>query len=178
MRREKDLLPAVLYGKNTKPIHISVDHNSLWKLSQQDDFYAQIITVDIAGQQQTCILKDLARHPYKEKILHMDLLCVHAEDTISKNVRLRFINQDSCIGVKQQGGQLSFVNLQIRLQCVASKLPRYIDVDVSKLELGSSIKLSEIDFPVGVSLPNAGKRNDQNILVKVDDTRESRQSEN
>ena len=177
IRREKDLVPAILYGNSTDPVHISVEHNSLWQLSQQDDFYSQTLTVDVEGKQEMCILKALDRHPYKEIILHMDLMRVTAETKIIKNIRLRFINQETCIGVKQQGGQISFVNSQVRLNCVIAKLPRYIDVDLINVELGSSVKLSDIDLPEGVSLPNAGKSNDQNILVKIDPTRESKQAE-
>ena len=176
IRREKDLVPAVLYGNNKDTIHISLEHNSLYKLSQQDDFYSQTIKVDIEGKQIVCIVKDLDRHPYKEKILHADLMQVDQDAIISKNVRLRFVNQGLCVGIKQQGGQLSVVNAAVKLNCLVGKLPRYIEVDVQNLKLGSSIKLSDIQLPEGVSLPNAGKGSEQTILAKVDATRESRQA--
>lgn len=176
IRREKDLVPAVLYGNNKDTIHISLEHNSLYKLSQQDDFYSQTIKVDIEGKQIVCIVKDLDRHPYKEKILHADLMQVDQDAIISKNVRLRFVNQGVCVGIKQQGGQLSVVNAAVKLNCLVGKLPRYIEVDVQNLKLGSSIKLSDIQLPEGVSLPNAGKGSEQTILAKVDATRESRQA--
>ncbi len=149
--RRKNLVPAIVYGGEQTPQSITLEHKTLIKHLEHEAFYSHIISLSIAGKSQDVILKDLQRHPAKPLVLHADFMRVSKDHKLTTKVPLHFINEDSAKGVKLQGGAVSHNMTQLEISCLPGDLPEYIEVDLSNLELGHSLHISDITLPKGVT---------------------------
>ena len=150
--RRTGKVPAILYGAGKEPVSLTLDHNELLKQLDNEAFYSHILTVDMGGSKEQAILKDMQRHPAKPFILHMDLMRVSAGEKIRVNVPLHLTGTDVAPGVKIGGGIVTHTVTEVEISCLPKNLPEYIEVDVSGLELGESLHLSDISLPKGVEL--------------------------
>ncbi len=150
--RKMGKVPAVIYGGGEETVSVTLDHAPLMHSLEQEAFYSHILTVDVAGKSQRAILRDLQRHPYKPTILHMDLLRVREDTAINVNVPLHFLNEDTCPGVKLDGGAISHNIAEIEISCLPKDLPEFIEVDTAELKLNDSLHLSDIKVPDGVTI--------------------------
>ncbi len=150
--RRTGKVPAILYGAGKEPLPITVDHNELLKQVENEAFYSHILTIDLEGSKEQAILKDMQRHPAKPFILHMDFMRVSAGERIRVNVPLHFTGEEVAPGVKIGGGIVTHAVTEVEINCLPKDLPEYIDVDLSGLELGQSLHLSDIKLPKGVEL--------------------------
>ena len=152
LRRLQGLVPAIVYGGNSAPANVSIQHKDLTKALENEAFYSHIITLELAGSQQQVILKDLQRHPSKPFIVHADFQRVSADTKIKAHVPLHFINEDNCVGVKQQGGKVHHNFTEVDIVCNAGDLPEFIEVDVAEMQAGDILHLNELTLPKGVRL--------------------------
>ena len=172
LRRLADLVPAVLYGAQQEPVSISLAHKDLHKSCENEAFFAHIISIDVDGTKENAIVKALQRHPAKDRILHADFQRVRMDVEISVEVPFHFANEESCVGVKQEGGTVSHVMSTVQITCLPGDLPEYIEIDIAALNIGDAIHLSEVVLPKGVAVPELelGEDHDQ-IVVTVIATR-------
>ncbi len=119
LRREENKVPAIIYGEKQEPKTISLLHNKLIKALETEAFYSSVFSVDIDGKKEDVILKDLHRHPYKQQILHADLLRISRNSAITKLVPIHFINEETSKGVKL-GGQVSHSMPEVEIKCLIS----------------------------------------------------------
>jgi large subunit ribosomal protein L25 len=158
-------VPAVIYGGGEEPVSVTFDHDKLVHSLEQEAFYSHILTVDVAGKSQRAILRDLQRHPYKPTILHMDLLRVREDTAINVHVPLHFINEDTCPGVKLEGGVASHNIVEVEISCLPNDLPEFIEVDAADLKLNDSLHLSDIKVPDGVTIVELSHGEDHDHVV-------------
>ena len=118
---------------------------------QHEAFFSHILTLKVDGSEEKAIIKDIQRHPYKQRILHMDFQRVRMDEAISVRVPLHYLNEETCVGVKTDGGALNRVETDIGVSCLPGDLPEYIEVDVLELKLGDSLHLSDVKLPDGVT---------------------------
>ena len=130
LRLKGDLVPAIIYGGGEAPESISIPHKDLMKATENDAFFSHILTINVGSSKATAIIKDLQRHPAKPRIMHADFQRIVQDQAINVDVPLRFVNEESCVGVKTGGGLISHNMTQIRVSCLPSDLPEYIEVDV------------------------------------------------
>ena len=150
--RKTGKVPAVIYGGGEEPTSITFDQDNLLHNLENEAFYSHILTVNVDGKPQKVILRGLQRHPYKPSVLHVDLLRVREDTAINVHVPLHFINEESCHGVKMEGGAISHNFSEIEVTCLPKDLPEFIEVDVLDLKLNEAIHLSEIKIPEGVTI--------------------------
>lgn len=149
--RRQDSVPAILYGSNKPAQALTLAHNDVQKALQHEAFYSHILTLHIDGKAQKVVLKDLQRHPFRRKILHMDFLRVDAAHKLTMNIPLHFIGDDVSPGIKDEGlFTKHMIDLEVR--CLPADLPEYINVDISEMKIGDAIHLSEVKLPKGVEL--------------------------
>ena len=165
LRRHADLVPAILYGAGKDPQPLSIPHKDLHKACENEAFFSHIITIKAGGKAQEAILKDLQRHPAKDRIMHADFFRVQMDQTIVVEVPLHFTNEESCVGVKQEGGNVSHTMTSLEVSCLPGDLPEYIEVDIRNLSLGSSIHMSEIVLPEGLSILELAQGEDHDQVV-------------
>ena len=150
LRRIEKKVPAIIYGDNKEPEAIQCQHKELHKLQENEAFFSSVITINVGGQEQHAIIKDMQRHPAKDLIVHADFLRVDPNKKIIVNVPLHFINELACHGVKMQGGLISHAATDIEVSCLPGNLPEYIEVDMLNVKLGDIVHLSDITLPEGV----------------------------
>ena len=163
--RRDGSVPAVVYGGEKDPIRISILEKDIAKASEISGFATQILNINISGEEQNVILKELQRHPATQRVLHADLQRVDPDTKISISVPVRFLNEDNCMGVKMHGGAISRLINNIDITCLASNLPEYLEVDVADLDVGDSIFLSALNLPDGVEIPSLSLGEDRDQAV-------------
>lgn len=154
LRREADLVPAVIYGANKPAENLSLIHKDIMKYSDLEAFFSSIITVEIDGKAEKAIVKDLQRHPNKARILHLDLLRVSAKDKLTMNVPLHFLNEETAAGVKEGGVLTKHMN-ELEVKCLPSALPESIDIDIAAMGMDEALHITDITLPKGVELAHS-----------------------
>ena len=149
-RRKLGQVPAVVYGDTKEPKSIMIKHNQLIKSLENEAFYSNIIQLSVDGVAERVILKDLQRHPAKAQIIHADFLRVSSTKKLHMRVPLHFINEDTCKGVKLQGGSVYHSMSELEINCLPDALPEYIEVDLADVEIGQVLHISDITLPEGV----------------------------
>jgi large subunit ribosomal protein L25 len=150
--RHAGKVPGIVYGGTAAPVQIELDHNSLYHSLRKEAFHASVLTMNIDGAKESVLLRDAQWHPYKQQVLHVDFQRVDKTHKIHVKVPLHFLNADVAPGVKTGGGKVSHVMTEIDVSCLPGNLPEFIAVDLSGLELGHSIHVSELALPEGVEL--------------------------
>ncbi|WP_110648359.1 50S ribosomal protein L25/general stress protein Ctc [Salinicola peritrichatus] len=152
LRRKNEQVAAIIYGGEAAPQPVTIDKPAFYKAIEDEAFFSSIIDINVDGKVEQVVIRDLQRHPYKALITHADFMRVDATHELTLNVPLHFLNEESCKGVKDEGGVLHVLSNDVQVSCLPSKLPEYIEVDVANLALGETIHLSDIKLPEGVTL--------------------------
>jgi large subunit ribosomal protein L25 len=149
--RRQGMVPGIIYGGGKGPQMVATKHNALLHHLEHEAFYSHILKVKLDGGEENVVLKDLQRHPAKPFVLHFDLLRVSQTDRIKMHVPLHFLGEGKAPGVKA-GGQVSHLMVDVEVVCQAKDLPEFIDVDVSDMNIGDVLHLSDIKLPAGVDI--------------------------
>lgn len=168
--RRHNKVPAIVYGADKEPQSITLEHNEIQLSLENEAFYSQIINLQIDGQNEEVILRDVQRHPAKPLILHVDFLRITRGQTLTATIPLHFINEETAPGVKSQGGVVNKVITEADIVCLPRNLPEYIEVDMGELKVDDAIHLSQLQLPEGIELQAAtdGKIDaDQDSVVVV-----------
>ncbi len=150
--RHQDIVPAIVYGIGKEPEMLALKHNEVIKALENEAFYSQVINLTIDGKSQQVVLKDLQRHVFKPKIMHMDFLRIKAGEKITMLIPLHFIGEDVAPGVKEEGGIFSHALNEVEVKCLPANLPAFIEVDLSNMALSDIVHLSDLKIPKGVEL--------------------------
>jgi len=160
-------IPAIVYGGQSAPKSIQLEHEKTWIASQNEWFYSSILSLDIDGQVERVLLRDMQRHPFKQQIMHLDFQRIDENAEIRFNVPLHFLNQATSPAGKTAGVVILHELNEIGVACLPKNLPEFIEVDLGKLELGQSLHLSDLKLPEGVTLPELklGKEHDVAVVI-------------
>lgn len=150
--RRENKVPGIIYGGDTEPLNITLNHNQVLHRLENEAFYSHVLTVNVDGNTHEAILRDVQRHPAKPVIMHMDFQRISKDRAIHVHVPLHFLNEDKCEGVKLGGGLISKTLVEVEVSCLPQNLPEYIEVDLLNLQVGESVHLSELKLPESVSL--------------------------
>ena len=165
LRLQADLVPAIIYGAGQDPQSLSIAHKDLIKATENEAFFSHILTINVAGDKQNAIIKDLQRHPSKRRILHADFQRILLDQAITVEVPFHFLNEESCVGVKTGGGQISHNMSQITISCLPGDLPEYIEVDLADVDVGEALHMSQVNLPEGVTIPALAQGADYDQVV-------------
>jgi large subunit ribosomal protein L25 len=150
--RHEGKVPAILYGGHSEARALTLSHQKLLIMLDNERFYSTILSLKVGDQTQAAILKDVQRHPYKNAIVHIDFQRVEDNQKIRINVPLHFVGAAVSPGVKSQGGMVSHMRNDVEVACLPKDLPEFIEVDLSGLSINESIHLSQLKVPEGVEL--------------------------
>ncbi|KTT37546.1 50S ribosomal protein L25 [Pseudomonas oryzihabitans] len=152
LRRNAGNVPAVIYGGDKAPTSITLVGKDLAKMLESEAAYSSVITLKVDGSNESVLVKALQRHPSKGYVLHADFLRVVAGQKLTAHVPLHFMNQETSVGVKQQGGEILHTINEVEVSCLPKDLPEFIEVDMAKVELDQTVHLSDLKLPAGVEL--------------------------
>ena len=150
LRRSADHVPAIIYGADKDPAPLTIIRKDLEKALQSEAFYSQVINVNVEGDVQPAILKDLQRHPAKDRVMHADFMRVNMKQELKVNIQLHFVNEDKCHGVKIEGGVIEHLLTEIEVKCLPGNIPEYIEVDMTDVTTADTVHISDLKLPEGV----------------------------
>lgn len=146
-------VPGVIYGGEGPAQAIELDHNGLYHKLKLEAFHASILSMNLEGQKEQVLLRDIQMHPFKLQVLHIDFQRVDKNKKIHMKVPLHFINADVAPGVKLSGGLVSHVLTELDVSCLPKDLPEFITVDLTDLAAGNTLHLSDLKLPQDVEIP-------------------------
>ncbi len=164
--RHANKVPGIIYGGNAAPLMIELPHNDLLLALRKEAFHASVVTINVDGKAETVLLRDSQMHPYRPLVLHVDFLRVDTTHAIHQKVPLHFINAEVAPGVKVSDGIVSPAMVELDISCLPQDLPAFIEVDLSKLEAGHAIHVSQLALPKGVT-PNIHGGDDPVVVTIV-----------
>ena len=147
--RRSGSVPAVVYGLGGDPVTLQVDLADLRTALSTDAGLNALINLDVNGEQQLSIVKDLQRHPVRRDILHVDFLRIDPHEEVEIEVPLVLTGEPK--KVTQASGMVDQVMHRVPVRAKPVDIPAEVTADVSGLEVGSSLRVSDIEFPDGVT---------------------------
>jgi large subunit ribosomal protein L25 len=162
--RRNGNVPAVVYGGGQVPQSIVLKHNEVLKHLDHEAVYSHVLDLKIDGRTEKAILKGIQRHPAKPQVMHMDFMRVDETHALKVHVPLHFINEDTCVGAKA-GGVVTHAMVDVEVSCLPAVLPEYIEVDLSSLDIGGSLHLTDIVLPEGVEIVTLAQKGDHDHTV-------------
>ncbi len=150
--RKSGLVPAIIYGADSEPTSINLQHNDFIHALENEAIYTQVLDLRVGKTKEEVILRDLQRHPFKNLIMHADFLRIDKKKVLHITVPVHFENEDNCHGVKLDGGMLNRLMNEIEVIALPKNLPEYLELNVADLKMGETLHLSDIKLPEGVDL--------------------------
>ncbi|HQL01047.1 MAG TPA: 50S ribosomal protein L25/general stress protein Ctc [Smithellaceae bacterium] len=150
--RQEGYVPAIFYGRTSDNIMLAVKSAALMKLHKDKKDHAFIkLIIDDGGKkiEKLSLIKELQRQPLTGKFYHADFYEVDMAKKLTFDVSLNFVGKS--VGV-ENGGELQHIKREVKISCLPVNLPDHIDVDISALDIGSSIKVRDIQAPEGITL--------------------------
>jgi len=137
--RNAEKVPCVLYGGG-EPIHFSADELAFSKLVYTPN--AHTVVIDLGEASYNAILQDIQFHPVSDRILHVDFYQLHDDKSVSMDIPVEFVG--AAPGVLLSGGVLSKNKRKLRVRALPANLPDSIVADISKLEIGNKLYVTEV----------------------------------
>jgi len=152
LRREEGLTPGIVYGGEKEPTQVTLKLNELNKAFEDEGFFSHVITLNVGSTKESVLIKDVQRHPYKPVVLHVDFQRVSKTTVVKQHIPLHFINEEACKGVKLGGGKIAHNMTDVVVICEAQNLPEFIEVDMTDVEVGTTLHLSDLKLANGVEI--------------------------
>jgi len=146
--RRNGRVPAVIYGGKEEPTSIHIEERVLRRQMGTGHFMNSIVMVEVGGKPVRTIPKDVALHPVTDRPLHVDFLRLSKDSKITVEVPVVFVNDEASPGLKK-GGVLNVVRHELELVCESDRIPDEIVIDVTGLDIGDSIHISNVTLPEG-----------------------------
>ncbi len=163
--RSQKRVPGVLYGGGESPLMIDLNRYELSRHLGIESFYSHVLEVMVDGQRVSAVLKDLQRCPSDGEVEHVDFLRVTQDHKVSVHVPLHFLGEKDCVGVKKQGGVVSHLVSDVEVSCLPRDLPEYLEADITQLEIGRSLHLTDIQLPAGVEMVMLVQNPDAHVAI-------------
>lgn len=154
--RQAGRIPAVLYGQGHEGVSLSLDSYELNQLLMSAGAKTSVLELEVKGGErkgkQNVLIKEVQKHPYKDMILHLDLLEIAMDEVISVMVPIEIVG--TAKGVKMDGGILEMKRRELEIVCLPNVIPDSITYDVSELEIGDTIHVEDLPVASGITIPH------------------------
>lgn len=148
--RRAGRVPAVIYGDRKDPLTISLDPRDVDRELHKPGFFATLVDIDVDGKKHRVLPRDVQFDPVSDRTTHVDFLRVAQDTQVTVNVPVAFLNEEESPGLKR-GGVLNVVRYEIEFVCRADAIPPQIEVDLTGLEIGDSVHISQVHVPEGAT---------------------------
>ena len=173
--RHQGKIPAVIYGGKIDPATLTLEHGPLMNAAAQESFYSSILEIKVAdGRTQKVVVRDVHHHPFKLQIMHLDFMRVSADEVLRISVPIHFMGEDESEAGSISGVIIQHLVTEVEIAALPGDLPEYLEADLSGLEEGGVVMLSEIKLPEGVEIPAlAGDEEDATMIANTVHVKES-----
>jgi large subunit ribosomal protein L25 len=162
--RNASKVPGIVYGAGD-PKMIELDHNALFFALKKEAFHSSILEMDLAGKTEKVLLRDFQMHAWKPVVQHIDFQRVDESTRLRKKVPLHFSGEENSPAVKTDKCLVSHVRTELEIECLASQLPEFVEIDLSALERNTSLHASDLKLPEGIKAVKRGTLNP--VIVAV-----------
>lgn len=150
--RHAKKLPAIVYGTGKDPVAITLLQKDIQHELPNEEFYSQVLSLNIDGSAEDVLIRDIQHHPYKQEVMHMDFIRIDAKVAVHVFSQLHFINEEVSPGVKTEDGVVNHVITEVEVECLPKNIPQFIEVDLSEMHVGDILHLTDLKLPEGVEL--------------------------
>ncbi len=173
--RHQGKIPAVIYGGKKDPATLTLEHEPLRHAADSEAFYSSILEIKVAdGRKQKVVVRDVQHHPYKAQIMHLDFLRVSAQEILRMSVPIHYTGEELSEAGKASGVVIQHLVTEVEIAALPANLPEYLDVDLSELEIGDVVMLSDIKMPEGVEIVAlSGDEPDDAMIANTSHIKES-----
>ena len=147
--RRSGRVPGVIYGAGKDTVTVSVDRRELDREMGRGGFYTRLYNLKVEDQSEQVLPREVQLHPVTDVPLHVDFLRLSGETTIRLQIPVHFENEEESPGVKR-GGVVNIVRHEVEVNCRADAIPESFTVDLTGLDIGDAVRISDIDLPEGV----------------------------
>lgn len=148
--RKSGLVPATLYGTEKSPLSLSVEEKEMTKLYRRKGFTSTVMELNMEGKKHNVLAKDVQLHPITDLVQHVDFVYLGKKDQ-KVMIPLNVEGRDKSVGIKR-GGFFNLIHRSVALNCPANDIPSALEIDISKMIVGSSIRGTDLNLPKGCSL--------------------------
>ncbi len=148
--RANGMIPAILYGGADANAKISIEKKSITNLLSSESFLSKVIELNIEGAKEKVLPREVAYHVVSDEPIHIDFMRIVTGKKIIIELPVQFKNHADSPGLKR-GGVLNIVRRKVELKCPAEKIPNDIIIDLTGLDIGTSIKISSVKLPEDVT---------------------------
>ncbi|HEY0241762.1 MAG TPA: 50S ribosomal protein L25/general stress protein Ctc [Gemmatimonadaceae bacterium] len=143
-------VPAIVYGHGREPQALSINTRELERLLDHISAENTVIDLDIDGKASRTLIREIQRHPFKRQILHVDFQELVAGEKVTVSIPIVLMGVPD--GVRMDGGILDQTMRELEVEVDPSSIPNHVELDVTKLTIGSSIHVSDLSLPEGVAV--------------------------
>jgi large subunit ribosomal protein L25 len=155
--RRAGRVPAIVYGANTEPVFIHLDHNEIFHSYRKEAFKSSVLTLKVGNKSLPVVLQAIQKHPYKPLVMHLDFHLIDENAKLTKKVPIVFEGEEISPAIKLSSAIINHVMHEIEISCLPKDLPAHITVDLSSLAVGHSLHAADIKYPAGVTPVLHGK---------------------
>src|SRR4030042_4598621 len=156
--KHKNYIPAVMYGLKKEPVSIKIKEKEFKDLLKGRSIYSLIFDMHIDGakkdKKETVLIKEFQRDPITREFLHVDFLRIQMENEIETTVPIHIINEEIAVGIKDGGGVLQHGLRELHISCLPADIPEYIEYDIKNLDMGVTVRISDIDISDKIKILN------------------------
>ncbi|MGH2635834.1 MAG: 50S ribosomal protein L25/general stress protein Ctc [Actinomycetota bacterium] len=142
-------VPAVLYGHGMDPIGLSVDAKELFHLFHTGAGTNVLVDLVVDGNEHLAMPREIQRDHIKGRFVHVDFLVVRRDEKITISVPIRVVGES--VGVKA-GGVVEHHLWELQVECLPTNVPEAIEADISALEIGDGLRVSDLVAPEGATI--------------------------
>lgn len=150
--RREGWIPAVVYGGGKDPVPIRVEKARFLQLLREAGSENAVFLLELVGadKKRHTMIREIDSDPITHQVLHVDFQRILMDEVITVSIPIEL--EGTASGVKNQGGVLDFVTREVEIECLPGDIPPRVTLDVSALEIGDHLELSDIEFPGSVKL--------------------------
>ena len=148
--RREGRIPGVVYGLGGESVPVAVDARELRSALTSDAGLNALLTLDVDGNRQLGLVKDLQHHPVRNEVIHVDFIRVDADVAVEVEVRLSLVGEAT--EVNNEDGVVDQAAFSVRVLAKPESIPNELSLDISEMTMGDTLRTGDIDLPDGVEL--------------------------
>lgn len=148
--RREGRVPGVVYGMGGDSVAVAVDARDLWSVLNTDAGLNALLTLEVDGDRQLGLVKELQHHPIRNEVIHVDFIRVDAD--VAVEVEVRVVLEGDASAVTNEEGVVEQAAFSIRVLAKPDAIPNELLIDISEMTMGDTLRAADIELPDGVEL--------------------------
>jgi large subunit ribosomal protein L25 len=153
--RERGEVPAVMYGLGGAPVSLLIKKEDLTEALGSAAGTNVLLDLQVTSGKDKdnylVMIKELQRHPFKEKLLHVDFLKVARDTKVSMRVPITITGEEESVGLKA-GGTLQHNLWEVEIECLPGEVPDHVFIDIADADIGDHLSVSDLNIPAGITV--------------------------